>query len=196
MKAYSMTTLDKARDQTKQNLDFINEGECSNPGYDSSKAPFFNQEPCENDSNGIAFDSQRVNKFLDYIPVPPNLSELFKIIGTTDVEFYWDKWTLFSMDKIAERFEIYKKNGQLRVIDFAQAYLGMGHVIVAAIDPKELTIFFRRDGGSNGWDREINWTNIKNYTPEPSDTHNFSVWLELVKSKTKIWDIAHTMCIK
>lgn len=190
-----MAFLDNTRKHVKKSLDFLESGECSNPGYRAIEAPFCNQEPNDNQVCAVKFDPHKVNKFLNYITVPKGLKELFQIIGATDVEFYWDKWTLFSMDQIEARFEVYRKHEQFRVIDFAQAYLGMGHVVVVAFDPADLTIFFRRDGGSNGWDRDCNWNRIKNYTPQKQDTREFSTWIDLVNNKTKIWDIANTMCI-
>ena len=72
-----------------------------------------------------------------------------------------------------------KELEQHRVIDFSLLYIGMGHIIVASIDPIDNKVFFRRDGGSNGFDRVANWDFIKNYTPKIDSKYDFSKWLNL-----------------
>ena len=85
---------------------------------------------------------------------------------------------IMSLEKIKNRYNLmkeeYKKDN---IIDFAFMYIGMGHIIVAAIDTKDKQVFLRRDGGSNGYDREFNLKFIIDYEPKIEDKISFSNWL-------------------
>lgn len=193
VRAITMNHLDMIRTRALRGYNFLKEGTCSHPEHNSVSEPFFNQRVAIHGAMGC--DAYGINKFLDFLPLPHELETLFKLIGRTDVEYYWDNWTLFSTQHMEERVLLYRKHGQYNVIDFAHISMGMGHAIVAAIDPIDRKIFFRRDGGSNGYDREKNWNAILNYKPEDTDKHEFSRWFELVEGKVPAWDIAMTLCI-
>jgi len=172
---------------------FLKDGQKGNANYDSSQAPFCGKSI--SDDQVIGFDTQKVNALLEKIALPPTLHIIYQIIGEVDTEFYFNNWTLMSLDSIIARQKIYIEHEQARVIDFALGYMGMGHMVIVAFDPIDFKIFFRRDGGSNGWDRETNWEYIKTYDPKEVDKHDFSVWVKLIEEKKKAFEIMDEFCI-
>ena len=82
------------------------------------------------------------------------------------MEYYFNNWTLMSLDTLGKHFDAKEADGQKRVIDFAHHYLGMGHCIVCSVDVEDKKIFFRRDGGSNGYEREACYNEILDYEPK------------------------------
>ena len=109
----------------------------------------------------IIKDIEIENK-LNLIYLPNEIKNFYKKIGTTMQEIYIKEWTFFSIENIIKMVENYKKNN-IETIDFAYKYLGMGHVKVAFYDTRYKTIFYRNDGGSNGYDRNNNYINLKNF---------------------------------
>jgi len=172
---------------------FLRNGQKGTTNHNSLQESF-----CEkNISNNrlIGGNTEKVNTILKEITLPHTLSLIYKIIGEVDSEFYLNNWTLMSLDSIIARQKIYIENKQERVIDFALGYMGMGHMVIVAFDPIDFKIFFRRDGGSNGWDRETNWEYIKTYKPNEADKHDFSVWVKLIEEKKKAYEIMDEFCI-
>ena len=68
--------------------------------------------------------------------------------------------TFFKFTDIEARFENYKNFFDIGVI-----YAGMGHVIVLSFVKDECKLFFRYDGGANGYEREDNYNYYHNYNP-------------------------------
>ena len=173
---------------------FMDEGQKGDANYDSLQEPFCRKSI--SDDQGMGFNNQKVNAVLEKIVLPPTLRIIYQIIGEDDTEFYFNNWTLMSLNSIIARQKVYVENDQERVIDFAFGYMGMGHIVVVAFDPIDFKIFFRRDGGSNGWDREANWAHIKTYEPQETDKHDFSVWTKSIEENKDMFEIAADLCIK
>jgi hypothetical protein len=85
---------------------------------------------------------------------------LYKTIGY-DKEYKIKLYSFMSLNEIIER----KSNFEY-FYDIALKYLGMGHIVLISYHQKSNRFFFRRDGGSNGWDREANYNKYKNYEPD------------------------------
>ena len=94
-----------------------------------------------------------------------------------------------SLNDIYKQYTELKKENQDRIISFAFAYLGMGHIIMISYDPETKKIYYRRDGGSNGWDREFNYKFIIKYVPQINDGVLFNDWLTNIKNKTELFTI-------
>ena len=82
--------------------------------------------------------------------VGTSLRDIYRDLTDPDHGFVLGEWSFLSAKEIAERSESYKP----KMLDIGVKYLGMGHVIVISYIPGTDRFFLRRDGGSNGWERE------------------------------------------
>ena len=73
------------------------------------------------------------------------------------------EWKLMSIKDIEEQVENRNKNKQY--IDLAIIQMGMGHYAVCSMTKDGKTFFFRKDGGSNGWDRYYNLKLYEDWDP-------------------------------
>ena len=90
-----------------------------------------------------------------------------------------------SFNDIVNKYNIYLLNNQKKLCDIAIHYLGMGHITVLTYDIKLEKFFFRRDGGSNGYEREINWDFIKNYNNINNKTYNILEVFDIIDNTNK-----------
>lgn len=82
-------------------------------------------------------------------------------------EIYANNWTFFSVKTILDRYNTCKADN-VYTIDIALKYFGMGWIRIMFYDPILNTFNIRDDGGSNGFDREINYNNLKEYCDKKS----------------------------
>ena len=158
-------------------------GRSSSENYDSVQQPFFSKDSIS-DTN-IKYDTEEIDAILEKHSFPEQLRIIYRSIGNKLVEYYYKDWVLMSLENIENRINIYRKDGQTRVVDFAHKYYGMGHCIVAAFDIEDKKIFYRRDGGSNGYERLANYRQIVEYIPK--DEHKLEVmdWLWYINSESQ-----------
>lgn len=144
----------------------------------------FQQNKAENPDPKSNFKTVEANKILDNFPnMPFELKCIYKVIGNPFVEYYFNNWTLRSLKHVDDRFKVMKEEGNNeRIVDFSVRYCGMGHCVVCSYDTKDGKIFYRRDGGSNGWDRKFNWEFISKYVPEDEKKYNFMRWITYIKN--------------
>ena len=171
----------------REALTFVESGKKALDNYDTSCMPFFATQ-IERDGS-LGYYTKEVNIILESIPVGTNLKRLYQIIGNTKCDYYFDDWILMNLDSLKERYDNFITNNQTRVIDFGYCYGGMGHCVVASYDPETKKIFYRHDGGSNGYDREFHFNFIKDYTPEESKLFPFSHWMDSIKNKIQCWNL-------
>jgi hypothetical protein len=162
---------DKLKQRIQSIEKVLNNGNMSGKHYDSTKQPFFMR-----DGNQTEF---KIN--FDYILDLPeglnqNISLIYKIISDPDREIYLDNWTIMSLNKIKEIYKEYCNNHQTRVINIAFIYLGMGHINVMGCDLQTHNLFFHRDGGSNGYEREDNFNYMVKLDPETHQQYYFNDW--------------------
>ena len=74
-------------------------------------------------------------------------------------------------------YEGFCKDGQVAVFDVGFQYYGLGHIRVLACDLENHLLFYRPDGGSNGWDREANYKKLINYDKNEYEYMYFSEWM-------------------
>ncbi|VBB17703.1 hypothetical protein YASMINEVIRUS_166 [Yasminevirus sp. GU-2018] len=91
------------------------------------------------------------------------LRKLYRDIKDNDYGFSVNPWMFLSVNEVSERQDVYAG----KMIDIAIKYCGMGHVLVIAYVPATDKFVVRRDGGSNGYEREAYYTEYSSneYTP-------------------------------
>ena len=159
------------------------EGRSSSENYNCTQEPFFSMD--SNNQTNIKYVSDEVDSILEKYDFPEDLRKIYRGVGNKLVEYYYKDWVLLSLSNIEERVDIYRKDGQNRVIDFGVKYHGMGHCYVVAFYPEDKKIFYRRDGGANGYERMAHYREIVEY--KPITEHKFEVmdWLWYIDSETK-----------
>ena len=151
------------------NIDSI-EIKNSQKGYDSTMAPFF--RPYEDDntddikSESIIPETEftnidSINNFSNLCD-NKNIQDFFINNKGIDREIYIKEWTFFSIEKILSLDEMYKLSNINNIVDLGYIYQGMWWVVVAFYYILDKKIYFRMDGGSNGWDRMENFNRLKN----------------------------------
>ena len=91
-------------------------------------------------------------------------------------------WTLMSLQTVVEHYVYHQKwCPRCRSLDVAHIYHGMGHVIVASVDVHTGKLYLRMDGGSNGWEVELNYQFASKYQPCENDCMEVEDWFNLVK---------------
>ena len=129
----------------------------SDEKYDSTIEPFF----MKGENNDY------IMNYKDLPEIPESLNRHIKIfytlVGNPDVEVYIGDYTFMSLTKCLENYKHYCDNNQHSVFDIAYRYEGMGHITVISCDLNNHLLFERRDGGSNGYDREDNFQDLLKY---------------------------------
>lgn len=179
--------------------EFAMSGKRGETSYDSTNAPFFLQGASKHNEPGrkLTQTNERLTSIESTMKetqgFPQKLKMLYQIIADPSIEFYIDNWTLFPLNKIYDRRLQMLTDGQTRVIDFGLLYAGMGHVIIAAFDVKDKMIFYRHDGGSNGWDRAENAKYAKDFNPETDKCLECKMtieeWIDDVTNKKRAFDL-------
>ena len=142
----------------------------SNEGHDSTLEPCFQGS----EDNNLKMDHKKMPE------IPESLNRhikiMYELIGNPDIEVYIGEWTIMSLNKVLERYELYCKDGQKKVFDIGFQYAGMGHIVVLSCDLDNHLLFKRRDGGSNDYDREANYKNLLNYKAANYKHMYFTQW--------------------
>ena len=165
--------MDYIKEKKKQVLsvqEFLDKSIMSNEGHDSTLEPFF----MGNKNCDLEMD------YKDLPEIPQSLNRhikiMYELIGNPNIEVYLGSWTIMSLTKSLENYNQYCNDGQEKVFDIAFQYAGMGHIIVLSCDLNNHLLFKRRDGGSNGWDREANYNELLNYKNENYQHMYFTQW--------------------
>jgi hypothetical protein len=117
---------------------------------------------------------------------PKPLRTLYEIHGSVcesaSLGAVQDWWTLMSLQTVYETFIHHQKwNPICRSLDIAYIYHGMGYIIVASVDIQTGKMYLRMDGGSNGWDAELNYQFASNYQPGNDNCIEAEDWFDLVR---------------
>ena len=86
------------------------------------------------------------------VPMPSRLRQIYSKYDA-NVEFATHGWVFLAEDEIHARHQAFVQQGQLRCVDLAVRYHGMGYVDVLVYDPTSENVFQAFDGGSNDYDR-------------------------------------------
>ena len=163
--------------------DFLLLGKPSSENYDSIQQPFFTKDA--NVEVNKKYDTEEIDAILEKYSFPDLLRNIYRSIGNKLVEYYYKDWVLISLENIEKRVNIYRGDGQRRVVDFAHKYYGMGHCIVASFDIEDKKIFYRRDGGANGYERAANYRTMVEYTPKEEHKCEVMDWLWYINSESE-----------
>lgn len=160
---------------------FLGLGKRGFPGHNSTKEVFM--------ATRLDLKDERaqvdVRSHLDEIDLPPQIRRLYETIGNPASEYVFNHWRLLSLDFVRDRTRaLSRESGQRDVVDFAACYAGMGYAVVCAYAPKLGKIFYRVDGGPNGYERDDNYQKLLAYRPtDPSTFFDVSHWFATVTSQ-------------
>ena len=162
-------------------LEILKNARVSSDSYDSTQQPFFAQNPETELNITSTRDNENKNKEIIDLSILPkginrNIILLYQIFNEKNKEIYLNNWTIISVNKAMEFYNYYCENNQNTVFDIAHQYIGMGHIRVLSCDLKTHLLFVRPDGGSNGYDREHNFTNLIKNGPSSYKQFFFSDW--------------------
>ena len=153
-------------------VDVMENAEISEEGHESANAPFCMKGPC----TPFRQDFKRLPEIPEGLN--RNFKYLYEIIGnpnvdvtlrTAEKEGYVEEWTIMGLHTSLSQYRDYVKDGQTRVFDFAYRYMGLGHIEMISCDLHTHNIFYRRDGGSNGYDRLFNYQNTLKFQGTPDE---------------------------
>ena len=141
----------------------------SQKGYDSTMAPFFrpyeddNIDDIKSESIIPETDFTNIDSINNFSSLCDNncIQDFFINNKGIDREIYIKEWTFFSIEKILSLDKMYKESNINNIVDLGFIYHGMGWVVVAFYYLPEKKIFFRMDGGANGYDRIENFNRLK-----------------------------------
>ena len=160
-------------------LKVLEKSKVSSGEYDSTQLPFF-----KNDQNSYNFfiNYNDLSNYEIPLTLNNNIILIYKILGDPLKELYLGEWTFFSLQKAIEIYKNYYINGQKEIFDVCYKYEGLGHITVLSCDLKDHHLFFRPDGGSNGYDREANFKKLINEGSSNYKKFLFSSWFFNIKT--------------
>lgn len=131
---------------------FLRRGVLGAPGHNSTKETFMRSAPRERVAGA---GPTNVEGRLKEVGLPPRVAALYRAIGSPGSEYIFDHWVLLSLDFVRDQARTLRRNhDQNEVVDFAFCYAGMGHAVVCGYAPLLKKIFYRVDGGANGYEQE------------------------------------------
>jgi hypothetical protein len=94
--------------------------------------------------------------------LPIALTEIYQTIGYSKGLILGD-WNIMSPMASSEFNNEYKLHGCNTLYSFAYKYSGMGWIYLATVDLTNGKVFIRHDGGSNGYDTQLNLKKTLSY---------------------------------
>ena len=152
-----MLFIQNEKEKIQKILSVLKKSYTSPNDYCSIQQPFM----CQNKQK--IFDMEfKNNNLIDKIPygLNRNIVLIYKIFGNPKKEIYLSKWTILSLEQALKHYQDYCENGQKNIFNIGYRYLGMGHIQVISCDLNSNLLFYRPDGGSNGYDRMENYNEI------------------------------------
>ena len=156
-------------------MEILKKSNISSDNYKSNLQPFFVKNSYTNfykDKKIILNMPEKLNT---------NIKLIYFLLGNPNKEIYLGEWTIFAFNNALDLFRTKCKEGQKDVFDIGFRYLGMGHIELVCCDLKTHLLFYRRDGGSNGYDRENNFKDVINKSTDNYDKFYFSNWFYNIK---------------
>jgi hypothetical protein len=170
---YNNQLINKKVAQINKLLKVLNKCKISNENHTSSNLPFFSRN-----FNPTLFLSN--SKCIEQYKIPDSLNRnvklIFELLGDAEREIYIGEWTIMSLKECTERYKDFCENSQKDVFDIGYRYMGMGHIEVISCDLKTHLLFYRSDGGSNGYDRYANYQDILKNGPDKYEKFFFTKW--------------------
>ena len=142
----------------------------------------------ETDINIDDIENKYINieTMISKLPISEELKQLYHMIGTQDKQCSINGWVILSLNDVCNDYELMKEYTDNEIVDFARCYIGMGYYYMCAYDSKTSSYFVRRDGGSNGFDREINFSFFCNYVAQIDKHFDFQYLLDIFNGKHSV----------
>lgn len=140
----------KRKNKLQKILSVLETAYISSDNYDSSDKAFF--------SGNIESAFKINSKHIRGLPVSlnRNILDIYNLLGDPEREIYLGDWTLMSVKNAIDRYNELCKLDRKDVFDIGYKYMGMGHIQMISCDLNSHLLFYRPDGGSNGYDRQDN----------------------------------------
>ena len=146
------------------------------PSLDENTVETLFNQKCEKSINEKVVSFSKDNNF------PFELKFLYLFLGVDNREIIVNDVSLFSFNELVKRHDNFIEKGQNDIIDLGTKYLGMGHVAVLTLNKKTSKVFLRSDGGSNGYDREINFNKSINIISDDISDDKQCTLLDFIKT--------------
>ena len=147
------------------------------------------EEKNETTINDIINNEKNINNMLKTLNLSEEIILLYKTINNPGIEYVINDWVIKSLNEVIEHHNIMKEFTNKRIIDLFHLYVGMGHYHVIAYEIESNTFFIRRDGGSNGYDREENFSFICNYDCQEKKHFDFNMLINILFTNVNIYNI-------
>jgi len=110
--------------------------------------------------------------------IPHFLKIMFEFVGDPDLRISFERFSFYSLN------EIMNNAGAIpNIIDIGNQYAGMGHFVALTINKLNKKLFFRREGGSNGYEQCGYYNYYVQYCTEDMNRfeNNFKTMDEIIK---------------
>ena len=142
----------------------------SSDNHQSSNEPFFMSNRASNFKIGYKSIPELPNN------LNRNFKTLYEVIGDPNKEIYINEWTIMSLEESLKRYKELCSKGQNNVFDIGYRYLGMGHIEMLSCNLYNHLLFYRRDGGSSGIEREYNYKKLLEFNYREYKYFYFNKW--------------------
>jgi hypothetical protein len=167
-------------------VEFVSKCSSNNSEDKSINSPFFNAPATNIELNDLYSKSNLKTEYVEFMnksEFPVKLKLLYLILGNENEELHYNSFIFMDIKTIKERYDIYNN-----LFDIGFIYRGMGHIMVLSMIKckADNQLFFRFDGGSNGFEREINYNYFKDVeisNIEQSKYINFDTIYEFITEK-------------
>lgn len=169
----------KNKEETKEKiLSVLKKGTVSEKNFSYIDNCFMLQ-----DNNKCFFIESSENPLLERLPLGlnRNLILMYSIFPDCNKEIYLGDWVIQSLFEALKHYEEYCKNNQKNIFNIGYRYIGLGNVEVISCDLTTHLLFFRRDGGSNGYERFENNKKVINDGSADYPQFLFSDWFYNIK---------------
>jgi hypothetical protein len=166
--------------------EFVKLGQCGAKDHRAVNAPFMGAAtPSEKEEAAPQplAQGERIEQMLERVPLPSELCKVYRVIDRPHCEYIFGQWILMSLQHVHDQYNIRVSHDQRRAVDFAIQYMGLGHCDVCSYDPEQKRIFYRGDGGSNGFDVSRNFEHANTYVPPAETTHPFGHWVSAARKQ-------------
>ena len=179
-----MTILHDYTSQIKRILDKC---EVKIPVINNAEPLVTTEEP---DIDILQIENKYINidTMISSLPLSDELKQLYYTIGSQDKEYSINGWAILSLNDVCNDHELMKEYTDNNIVDFARLNIGMGHHYMCAYDPRTSSYFVRRDGGSNGYVREINFNSFCNYVGQKDKHFDFQYVLDIFIGRCSVFN--------
>ena len=174
-------------DYTTEIKSILDECELRVPIINNAEPLVSTEEP---DLNIFEIENKFINieTMMSKLPLSEELKQLYHTICAQDKECVINDWCILSLNDVCSDYELMREYTDNKIIDFARLYIGMGHYYMCAYDSNTYSYFVRRDGGSNGYDREINFNFFCNYIRQKDKHFDFQYLVDTFNCKHSVYN--------